>query len=95
MAIAGETYEVDGLYPASKVGTELQNAKEAAQSTKCALKAEKIHASLYKMAKKRQKGKDIEIKEVCICSVCGWTAIDKLPHKCPICGVDKGRSKKF
>jgi rubrerythrin len=96
VAIAGETYEVEEMYPAYKAVAELQNEKEAVQSTKYALEAEKIHALLYKQAKELAgKGKDIEIKEVYICEVCGWTGVDKLPDKCPICGVDKSKIRKF
>jgi rubrerythrin len=96
MAIAGKTYEVEEMYPVYKAVAELQKEKAAIQSTHYALEAEKIHAQLYKQAKDlASKGKDIEIKEVYICEVCGWTSVDKLPDKCPICGVDKSKIKEF
>lgn len=96
IAIAGETYEVEEMYPAYKAVAELQKEKEAVQSTDFALEAEKIHARLYKQAKDAAiENKDIEIKEVYICEVCGWTSVDKLPDKCPICGVDKTKIRKF
>ncbi|CUX77629.1 Rubrerythrin [Thermococcus chitonophagus] len=88
--IDGETYEVEEMYPVFKNAAEFQNEQEAVRSTNFALEAEKIHAELYKKAKEAVKdGKDIEIKKVYICPVCGYTAIDEAPDKCPICGAPK------
>lgn len=86
--IDGETYEVEEMYPVFKNAAEFQGEKEAVRTTHYALEAEKIHAELYKKAKElAESGKDIEIKKVHICPVCGYTAIDEAPEKCPVCGV--------
>lgn len=90
MAIDGETFEVEEMYPAYKAVAELQGEKEAVRSTTYALEAEKIHAELYKKAKEMaEQKKDIEIKKIYICPVCGYTAVDEAPEKCPVCGVPK------
>ena len=90
MAIDGETFEVEEMYPAYKAVAELQGEKEAVRSTHYALEAEKIHAELYKKAKElAEQKKDIKIKKIYICPVCGYTAVDEAPEKCPVCGVPK------
>jgi len=86
--IDGETYEVEEMYPVFKNAAEFQGEKEAVRTTHYALEAEKIHADLYKKAKElAESGKDIEAKKVYICPVCGYTALDEVPEKCPVCGV--------
>jgi len=61
-----------------------------------ALEAEKTHAKMYADAKRAAKsGKDIQIKSVYICSVCGHTVFGKAPDNCPVCGVKKSRFRKF
>ncbi|MBO8173706.1 MAG: rubrerythrin family protein [Thermococcus sp.] len=90
MAIDGETFEVEEMYPAYKAVAELQGEKEAVRSTHYALEAEKIHAELYKKAKElAEQKKDMEIKKIYICPVCGYTALDDAPEKCPVCGMPK------
>ena len=86
--IDGETYEVEEMYPVFKNAAEFQGEKEAVRTTHYALEAEKVHAELYKKAKElAESGKDLEAKKVYICPVCGYTALDEAPEKCPVCGV--------
>lgn len=94
--IDGETFEIEEMYPVYNNSAKLQEEKGAEISTHYALEAEKIHAELYKMAKKSsQENKDMDIKEIYICPVCGYTHIGEPPDKCPVCGVSKDRFKKF
>lgn len=87
-AIAGETFEVEEMYPAYNAVAELQGEKDAIRSMHGALEAEKIHAKLYAEAKEAAlKNEDIKLSKVYICPVCGYTAIDTVPEKCPVCGV--------
>ena len=87
-AIAGETFEVEEMYPVYKNSAEFQGEKEAVRSTHYALEAEKLHAELYENAKETvAKGEDIEVKKVYICPVCGYTAVDEAPERCPVCGL--------
>ncbi|EEB73187.1 rubrerythrin family protein [Thermococcus sp. AM4] len=87
-AIAGETFEVEEMYPVYKNSAEFQGENEAVRSTHYALEAEKLHAELYEKAKETvAKGEDIEVKKVYICPVCGYTAVDEAPERCPVCGL--------
>lgn len=95
-AMEGERFEVNEMYPAYKAVADLQDEKKAQQSIHYALEAEKIHEALYAEAKEAAKsGKDIDIRDIYICPVCGHTAVGKAPERCPICGVLGERFKKF
>lgn len=94
--IDGENYEVEEMYPAFDAIAKLQNEKGAELSIHYALEAEKIHSKLYKDAKKEVLGgKDIELDDMYICPVCGYTHVGTPPEKCPVCGVSSDRFKKF
>ena len=50
VAIDGETYEVEDMYPAFRAVAELQGEKGAQRSTDWAWRTEQIHAAMYKRA---------------------------------------------
>jgi len=94
--IAGETYEVEEMYPAYNKVAELQGESGAVRSTHYALEAEKIHAEMYKAAKaKADAGQDVTIGKVYICPVCGYTVEGDAPDKCPVCGAPREMFKEF
>lgn len=97
MAIAGETYEVEEMYPGYNAVAELQGEQGAKVSYRFALEAEKIHAELYGRAKEAiEKGIDVDIKKVWICPVCGHTYVgDEPPEKCPVCGASREKYVGF
>lgn len=96
VAMEGERFEVREMYPAYKVVAELQDEKKAIKSINYALEAEKIHEALYAEAKEAAKaGKDIDVRDIYICPVCGHTAVGKAPDRCPICGILGEKFKKF
>lgn len=96
VAIEGENYEVQEMYPSYKVVAELQDERKAVKSMHYALEAEKIHSALYSEAKDAVKGgNDLDIGEIHICPVCGHTVVGKAPERCPICGVQGEKFKKF
>ena len=91
-AIDGETFEVDEMYPAYDAIAKLQNEKGAQTSIHYALSAEKIHAAMYTKAKEAaDTDKDIELGQVYICQVCGYTGEGEPPDQCPICKARKDR----
>jgi rubrerythrin len=95
-AIAGENFEVDEMYAAYLVVAEEQEEKGAHRSMTYALEAEKIHAQLYSAAKEAaQAGKDLNIGQVYVCPVCGWTHVGELPDRCPVCKTKKELFKAF
>jgi rubrerythrin len=96
MAIEGENYEVDEMYPAFKAVAELQNEKGAIRSTHWALETEKIHSKMYERAKKNVvEGKDSDFGDIYICPICGYTMEGEVPDVCPICNARKASFKKF
>jgi rubrerythrin len=95
-AIDGENFEVDEMYAAYLAVAELQGEKGAKRSMTYAIEAEKIHADMYSDAKKAaEAGEDMEMGEVYICPVCGFTHIGDPPDRCPVCNVKKDRFKVF
>ncbi len=95
-AIAGETFEVEEMYPAYLAVAELQGEAGARRAIHYALEAEKIHARMYEKAKEAAaKGQDIELKTVYICPVCGYTVEGEAPEYCPVCGAPREKFKSF
>lgn len=96
VAIDGETYEVEEMYPSFRAVAELQEEKGAVRSTSWALEAEKVHADLYGRAKTAvEDGRDVDIADIHICEVCGWTGTGDAPDKCPLCGAPASKLRKF
>jgi len=94
--IDGETHEVEEMYPVYNNAAQFQDEAGAARSTHYALEAEKIHAVMYTDAKKVvEEGKDIDISEVSICPVCGYTVEGEAPEFCPVCGAARERFETF
>ena len=94
--INGETYEIEEMYPVFNATAKLQDEDGAVRSTHYALDAEKIHADWYKKAKETvDKGEDVKVGTIQICSVCGHTREGDAPDKCPICGASKDNFRQF
>jgi rubrerythrin len=95
-AVEGENHEVDEMYPAFKAVADHQGEKAALRSMHLALEVEKIHARFYARAKDAvDKGGDVELGELHVCPVCGYTGEGTMPDTCPICGAKKDRFVKF
>ena len=95
-AVAGETFEVEEMYPAYHEVAKLQGEAGAQRTTKYALEAEKTHAQLYSKAKEAvSKNQDVDVGPIYICPKCGFTAVDEAPDKCPVCGCPSERFVKF
>lgn len=95
-AINGELHEVEQMYPVYLNAAEFQGEPDAKRSFHFALEAEKQHAALFGKALKAVKaGRDIELKAVFVCPVCGHTVLDEAPEKCPVCGAKREMYRKF
>ena len=95
-AVNGENFEVEEMYPSYLEVAKLQDEKSAQRSMNFALQAEKIHSAMYQEAKQStDEGKDIDLKDVYICGVCGYTLEGDAPQTCPVCGAIKDKFKKF
>jgi len=95
-AIEGENFEVEEMYPAYKATAEHQGEKGAVRTTHWALETEKVHAVMYGKAKKAvEAGTDMELGDVYVCPVCGFTMEGTVPDTCPVCNAKKESFKKF
>jgi rubrerythrin len=87
-SIAGETHEFTSMYPGFIKAAEAENRNDAVLAFTFAMKAEQVHAALYKKALDAVKaGTDMGREKVFLCPVCGNIELGKAPDKCPICGV--------
>ncbi len=87
-SIEGETHEYTSMYPGFIREAEVEKKSDAVLAFSQAMKAEEVHAGLYKKALAALKaGHDLEREKIFLCPVCGNIEIGKAPDKCPICGV--------
>ncbi len=90
-AVEGETYEYTRMYPPMLQQAEADNHR-ARRMFAFAVKAEAVHARLYKMAlEAAQQGKDLAETTFYLCPVCGHIEPGRPPESCPICGARKDR----
>jgi rubrerythrin len=95
-SIVGETHEFTEMYPGFIAEAEREGQKSAITPFTYAMKAEEVHAGLYKKAVDAVKaGKDLEAGRVLLCPVCGNVALDEAPERCPICGVPGARWREI
>jgi rubrerythrin len=95
-AVAGETYEVETMYPEFRAAAEKEGEQGALTTIRFADEAERIHAKLYARAKAAAaSGKDLPIGDIQICPVCGHTTEGEAPDRCPVCGATKEMFRKF
>ena len=89
-AIDGELFEVEQMYPAYIEVAKMQDEKTAVRAMQFAIEAEKVHAELFTKAKEAvDAGKDLEVKEVLLCPVCGYISLTGEEDKCPLCNAKK------
>ena len=95
-AIAGETFEVEEMYPAYTAVAEAQGESKALRSMNWALKAEVVHAALYTQAHKAvSEGKDLGAIDFWVCTACGFTMEGEPPDVCPVCGAKHDKFREF
>jgi rubrerythrin len=86
-AIAGETYEYTEMYP-PMYDQAVAEENKAKRMFGFAVKAEEIHAKLYKIAlAAAEQGKDLDTSEIYLCPICGNIEFGKPEINCPICGT--------
>lgn len=91
-AVNGETYEFESMYPEFLEDAAKENNKAAILTFTYAMKAEQVHAKLYKEALENIDSTD-EVNYY-LCPVCG--NIEKaVPDKCNICGVPGDKFIKY
>ncbi len=96
LAIMGETFEIEEMYPVYIETAKLQGEKGAEKTFNWALATEKMHKDLFEAAKRAvDSGKDVELGPIQVCSVCGYTLERDAPEVCPICGAKKESFSAF
>ncbi|HOP39754.1 MAG TPA: rubrerythrin family protein [Geobacteraceae bacterium] len=85
-AIDGETHEFKNMYPQMIIDAEQEGNAAAVRTFKFANEVEKIHAGLYQNALDTI-GRQGALFDYFVCSVCGYTAEEAAPEKCPVCGA--------
>ncbi len=91
-AIDGETYEFTTMYPPMLEQAKSENHR-ARTMFSFAMKAEAVHAELYKAAMAAvAAGNDLTEMKFYLCPVCGHIEFGNPPDACPICG---GKGERF
>jgi len=96
LAIAGESFEIDEMYPTYMEVAKFQQEDGAHRTFEWAYKTEKIHKALFERARDAvQDNKDIELDAVHICGVCGFTMEGDAPDECPVCKAKRDKFATF
>ena len=96
LAIAGETFEINEMYPAYLRVAEMQEERGAVRSFEWAYGTEKMHKALFEKAQAAiDTKKDMELGAVQVCAVCGYTVEGMAPEKCPLCNAAKDKFIAF
>ncbi len=91
-ALEGEMDEINDMYPMFMDQAQRDADNDALKTFYWANEAEKTHAEFYEKAVEAlEQGQDLELKDLYICSVCGWTVEGTPPEKCPICGESRDK----
>ena len=90
IAVSGETFEFERMYPRYISTAKQEGNKQAAWSFNMANQVEQIHAKLFVKAMDALKNKKpVDKIDYYVCGVCGNTVEGGAPDKCPICGAPK------
>jgi rubrerythrin len=90
LAIDGETFEINEMYPTYIEVANFQGEKSAARSFEWSYATEKMHKALFEKAKTAvDSGKDADLGAVQVCQVCGYTLEGDAPDRCPVCNAVK------
>jgi rubrerythrin len=82
-ALAGEVAEFEKMYPPMVAAAQAEGNKDAERTFTYANEVEKVHAQLFKKALDTMDKK--ELKDIYVCSVCGYTVEGEAPDNCPVC----------
>jgi len=96
LAIAGETFEIQEMYPTYLNVAEMQEERGAVRTFKWALGTEKMHKALFEKAQAAvDSQKDMDLGAVQVCKLCGYTVEGMAPDKCPLCNADRDKFVSF
>ena len=89
VAIAGETYERDTMYPEFIAEAKAAKNSDALRTFTFAIKTEAEHARLYTEALSKLEILKGASKQYFVCRVCGYTTENLNFLRCLVCGVAK------
>jgi len=89
VAIAGETYEFQTMYPEFIAEAKSAKNSDALRTFTFAIKAEIEHARLYSEALNQLESLQGTDKKYFVCKVCGYTTDTLNFLRCLVCGVGK------
>jgi rubrerythrin len=90
LAISGETFEIEEMYPTYIEVADFQGEKTAKRSFEWSYATEKMHKALYEKAKEAvAAGRDVQLDTIQVCDVCGYTLEGEAPDRCPVCNAKK------
>jgi rubrerythrin len=87
VAIAGEVYERDTMYPEFIAEAKEVKNSDALRTFTYAIKTEAEHARLYTEALSKLETLKGASKQYFVCQVCGYTTENLNFLRCPVCGV--------
>jgi rubrerythrin len=93
-AVSGETHEFTNMYPQMIADAEAENDAGALRSFNWANAVEKTHAGLYQKLLDNL-DKDQDEYPYWVCPVCGHTAENEPPERCPVCNAKGDRFLKI
>ncbi|MFP4086875.1 MAG: rubrerythrin family protein [Desulfobacteraceae bacterium] len=96
LAIAGETFEIEEMYPTYMEVAKFQEEEGARRSFEWSYKTEKQHQALYQKAREAvAEKKDVDLGPIQVCEVCGYTLEGEAPDRCPVCSAEKRKFTAF
>ncbi|MDD5396580.1 MAG: rubrerythrin family protein [Candidatus Moranbacteria bacterium] len=85
-ALAGETYEIENMYPGFIAEAQAENEETARIGFFGANEVEKTHQQKFTAALAEvEGGNDIAEQKYFVCQVCGQLELGEAPENCPIC----------
>ena len=92
LAIDGENFEIEEMYPVYLEVAKFQEEKGAQRTFEWAYGTEKMHKILYEKALDSiNSGNDVELDKIQVCEVCGYTLEGEAPDNCPLCNASKDK----
>ena len=92
VAIEGEGFEFQSMYPPYLEEAKQEGHKLAEASFRFALAVEETHHGLYQQAlSAAQGGADLPQRQLYVCEICGHTVYDAPQDKCEVCKAPRDR----
>ena len=92
LAIDGEKFEIEEMYPVYMFVAQFQGEVDAQRSFGWAYGTEKMHKALYEKALDSVNlGNDVKLDKIQVCEVCGYTLEGDAPDNCPLCNASRDK----